>query len=189
MPFPVPGTAIRPAGHADLKAVADLYTHYVRHSVITFDETPRSAADWERLLRDLTGRGLPFLVAELSGAVAGFAYAAPWRPKPAYRYTVEDTIYLAPDATGQGLGTALLGRLIAEAGRAGKRQMIAVIADTGGDDSGGDTGGGPGSAASTALHRRFGFTDAGRLTAVGHKHGRWVDTVLLQRPLSAREPG
>ncbi|MFI0775459.1 GNAT family N-acetyltransferase [Streptomyces sp. NPDC021212] len=180
--MPLPGTAIRPAGHADLKAVADIYTHYVRHSVITFDETPRSAADWEQLLRDLTVRGLPFLVAELSGAVAGFAYAAPWRPKPAYRYTVEDTIYLAPDATGQGLGTALLGRLITEAGRAGKRQMIAVIADTGSDGTGDATG----SDASTALHRRFGFTDTGRLTAVGHKHGRWVDTVLLQRPLSAQ---
>ncbi|EFL24833.1 GNAT family toxin-antitoxin system, toxin component [Streptomyces himastatinicus ATCC 53653] len=185
-----PGTAIRPAGHADLKAVADIYTHYVRHSVITFDETPRSAADWEQLLGDLTARGLPFLVAELSGEVVGFAYAAPWRPKPAYRYTVEDTIYLAPDATGQGLGSALLGRLIAEAGRAGKRTMIAVIADTGGDDTGSDGTGsaGTGSDASTALHRRFGFTDAGRLTAVGHKHGRWVDTALLQRPLSAQEP-
>ncbi|QLH22787.1 GNAT family N-acetyltransferase [Streptomyces sp. Rer75] len=176
----LPGTAIRPAGHADLKAVADIYTHYVRHSVITFDETPRSAADWEQLLGDLTVRGLPFLVAELSGDVVGFAYAAPWRPKPAYRYTVEDTIYLAPDATGRGLGSALLSRLIADAERAGKRTMIAVIADTGGDGTGSD--------ASTALHRRFGFTDAGRLTAVGRKHGRWVDTALLQRPLSAREP-
>lgn len=186
----LPGTAIRPAGHADLKAVADIYTHYVRHSVITFDETPRSAADWEQLLGDLTARGLPFLVAERSGEVAGFAYAAPWRPKPAYRYTVEDTIYLAPDATGQGLGSALLGRLIAEAGRAGKRTMIAVIADTGDGTTGdGTSGDGTGSDASTALHRRFGFTDAGRLTAVGHKHGRWVDTTLLQRPLSAQEPG
>lgn len=180
----LPGTVIRPAGHADLKAVADIYAHYVRHTVITFDETPRSAADWERLLGDLAVRGLPFLVAEVSGAVAGFAYAAPWRPKPAYRYTVEDTIYLAPDATGRGLGAALLDRLITEAGRAGTRRMIAVIADTGGDGTGSE---GPGSGASTALHRRFGFTDAGRLTAVGHKHGRWVDTVLLQRPL--REEG
>ncbi|MFI0816838.1 GNAT family N-acetyltransferase [Streptomyces sp. NPDC021098] len=186
----LPGTVIRPAGHDDLKAVADIYAHYVRHSVITFDETPRSAADWERLLGDLAVRGLPFLVAEVSGAVVGFAYAAPWRPKPAYRYTVEDTIYLAPDVTGRGLGAALLDRLITEAGRAGTRRMIAVIADTGGDGSAGDGPGGeapggegPGSDASTALHRRFGFTDAGRLTAVGHKHGRWVDTVLLQRSL------
>ncbi|WP_055547134.1 GNAT family N-acetyltransferase [Streptomyces sp. NBRC 110028] len=169
------GAAIRPASHADLKAVADIYTHYVRHSVITFDETPRSATDWEQLLGSLTVRGLPFLVAELSGAVAGYAYAAPWRPKPAYQYTVEDTIYLAPDATGQGLGTALLGGLIDETARAGKRRMIAVIADTGGDGTGSD--------ASTALHRRFGFSEAGRLTAVGHKHGRWVDTMLLQRSL------
>lgn len=171
-----PQATIRPAVHADLKAVADIYAHYVRHTVTTFDETPRSVAEWERRLDELTGRGLPFLVAELSGAVAGFAYAGPWRPKPAYQHTVEDTIYLAPDATGRGLGTALLGPLITETARAGRRQMIAVIADTGSD-------------ASAALHRRFGFTDAGRLTAVGHKHGRWIDTLLMQRPLPAQGPG
>lgn len=169
------GATIRPAAHSDLKAVADIYAHYVLHTVTTFDGTARSAAAWERRLDELTGSGLPFLVAELSGAVAGFAYAGPWRPRPAYQYTVEDTIYLAPDATGRGLGTALLGSLITEAGRAGRRQMIAVIADTG-------------SEASAALHRRFGFTDAGRLTAVGHKHGRWIDTLLMQRPLSAEGP-
>ncbi|MDX3232190.1 GNAT family N-acetyltransferase [Streptomyces sp. ME19-01-6] len=169
-----PKATIRPAVHADLKAVSDIYAHYVHHTVATFDETPRSAADWGQWLDDLTGRGLPFLVAEVSGAVAGFAYAGPWRPKPAYQYAVEDTIYLAPDATGRGLGTALLSPLITEATRAGRRQMIAVIADTGSD-------------ASAALHRRFGFADAGRLTAVGHKHGRWIDTLLMQRPLS--EPG
>ncbi len=106
--------------------------------------------------------------------MAGYAYAGPWRPKPAYQHTVEDTIYLAPDVTGQGLGTALLDSLITETTRAGRRRMIAVIADTGSD-------------ASAALHRRFGFTDAGRLTAVGHKHGRWIDTLLLQRPLPAAE--
>ncbi|MEU5613046.1 N-acetyltransferase family protein [Streptomyces sparsogenes] len=169
-----PEATIRPAVRADLKAVADIYAHYVRHTVATFDQTPRSTADWERRLDELTAHGLPFLVAELSGAVAGFAYAGPWRTKPAYRYTVEDTIYLAPDATGRGLGSALLGPLITEAGRAGRRRMIAVIADTG-------------SEASAALHRRFGFTDAGRLTAVGHKHGRWIDTLLMQRPLDAAE--
>lgn len=102
--------------------------------------------------------------------VAGYAYATPWRPRPAYRFTVEDSIYLAPDATGKGLGSALLGPLVEAAARAGKRRMIAVVADTGSD-------------ASVALHRRFGFTDAGRLTAVGHKHSRWIDTQLMEKEL------
>lgn len=165
-----PGAVIRPATPADLKAVAEIFTHYVLHTVATFEEVPPTVADWERRLADLTGRGLPFLVAESEGTVAGFAYAAPWRPKPAYRYTVEDTIYLAPEATGRGLGAALLGALVTESARAGARQMIAVVADTGSD-------------ASRALHRRFGFTDAGHLTEVGHKHGRRISTYLLQRDL------
>ncbi|MPY56442.1 GNAT family N-acetyltransferase [Streptomyces spongiae] len=163
---------IRPATPRDLKAVADIYAHYVLHTVATFETTPPDVAHWERRLDDLTGRSLPFVVADLSGQVSGFAYAAPWRPKPAYRHTVEDTIYLTPAATGRGLGGALLREVIAGAARAGVRQMIAVIADTGSD-------------ASAALHRRCGFTDAGRLTGVGRKHGRWIDTLLLQRDLTA----
>lgn len=171
------GVVVRPAVRGDLKAVADIYAHYVHHTVVTFDETARSVAEWEEQFGDITARGLPFLVAGGSGAVVGFAYARPWRTRPAYRYTVEDSVYLAPDATGRGLGSALLGPLITEAARAGRHRMVAVIADGGGAacaDSG---------TASVALHRRFGFTDAGRLTAVGRKHGRWVDTVLMQRPL------
>jgi len=165
---------VRPVVRADLKDVADIYAHYVQQTVITFDSTPPTVADWEQRLDGFTVRGLPFLVAEVAGVVAGYAYAGPWRPKPAYQHTVEDTIYLAPDATGRGLGSTLLESLIAEATRAGKRRMIAVIADTGSD-------------VSAALHRRFGFTDAGRLTAVGHKHGRWIDTLLMQRPLYGDE--
>ncbi|MCO6005647.1 GNAT family N-acetyltransferase [Actinoallomurus purpureus] len=166
---------IRAAAPADLGTVADIYAHYVRDTVITFDETPPAVADWRRRLDDLTGRGLPFLVAEVAGEPAGYAYAAPWRPKPAYRYSVEDTIYLAPDRTGQGLGGALLGALVTECARAGVHQMIAVIADAGVD-------------ASVALHRRFGFTDAGRLTDVGYKHGRWIDTLLMQRTIGPARP-
>ncbi|KOV67616.1 GNAT family N-acetyltransferase [Streptomyces sp. MMG1121] len=166
-----PHAVVRPASPSDLKAVADIYTHYVRHSVATFEETPPTVASWEGRLDDLAERKLPFVVAESNGAVAGFAHASPWRPKPAYRHTVEDTVYLAPDATGQGLGTALLEAVIAESARAGTRQMIAVIADTGSD-------------ASLALHRRFGFTDAGHLVAVGYKHGRWIDTFLMQLTLA-----
>jgi phosphinothricin acetyltransferase len=167
----LPSATVRPVRRSDLAAVADIYEHYVLHSVATFDETPRSAEEWEAKLDELAARGLPFLVAEEAGKVLGFAYAGPWRPKPAYRHTVEDTVYLAPDATGRGLGGALLAEVIDACARAGVRRMIAVIADTGSD-------------ASATLHRRFGFTDAGRLTAVGHKHGRWIDTLLLQRSLS-----
>ncbi|MBL1099436.1 GNAT family N-acetyltransferase [Streptomyces coffeae] len=178
---------IRDAAPADLDAVAAIYAHYVTETVATFDETPPTTADWARRLAELTERGLPFLVADTgdgpgtgpapgAGGIAGYAYAAPYRPKPAYRHTVEDSIYLAPGRTGAGLGRALLEPLLARCARAGMRQVVAVIADSG-------------DAASTALHRRFGFTPAGRLAAVGHKHGRWIDTTLMQRDLTAAAPG
>ncbi len=163
---------IGPAGVADLGPVAEIFAHYVTHSVATFETEPPTVADWQARLDGLTGLGLPFLVARTGGAVAGYGYVSPWRPKPAYRHTVEDTVYLAPDATGQGLGRRLLAELLARAGQTGARQMVAVIADAGAD-----------SEASIALHHAFGFTHAGRLTAVGHKHGRWIDTVLMQRGL------
>ncbi|WP_320784840.1 N-acetyltransferase family protein [Streptomyces sp. CRN 30] len=165
---------VRPAAPGDIEAVADIYAHYATKTLVTFDETPRSTDDWLRLLKDRNDRGLPFLVADLADLagppVAGYAYAAPWRPKPAYRHTAEDTVYLAPGHTGRGLGTALLDALLRESAATGIRRMIAVIADTG--DGG-----------SVALHRRLGFTEAGRLTAVGHKHGRWIDTLLMERAL------
>ncbi|MGI5352514.1 N-acetyltransferase family protein [Streptomyces sp. CA-250714] len=166
-----------PATPADLEAVAEIYAHYVTDSVITFEQVPPTVADWRRRLDELSERGLPFLVAKLgsgtgetgeAGEVVGYAYAGPWRPKPAYRHTVENTVYLAPGRTGLGLGSALLTRLLHECEQAGVRQIVAVIADTGSD-------------ASPALHRRFGFVPAGRLTGVGHKHGRWIDTILMQR--------
>ena len=163
-------SVIRPAVPADLNAVAEIFTHYVCHTVNTFEEAPPSVAAWRRRLDDLTAQKLPFLVAELSGDVVGYAYAAPWRPKPAYRHTVENSIYLAPDRTGQGLGGALLEALLAACARTHLRQMIAVIADADSD-------------ASVALHRRYGFTDVGRLAAVGYKQDRWIDTLLMQRTL------
>lgn len=162
---------IRPAVSADLAAVTAINAHYVANTVITFEETPPTVADWQARLADLTARGFPFLVAEVGGEVAGYAYAGPWRPKPAYRHTVEDSIYLAPGHSGRGLGGALLGALIDGATAAGLRRMIAVIADAGDDRS-------------IALHRRHGFTEAGRLTEVGFKLGRWVDTTLMERPLT-----
>ena len=169
-----PDVVIGPATPADLAGVAGIFAHYVTHSVVTFEDTPPSVTDWARRLDQVTGLGLPFLVARTGGEVAGYAYASPWRPKPAYRHTVEDTVYLAPGETGRGLGRRLLAELLTGAGQAGARQMVAVIADAGAD-----------SEASVALHRAFGFAHAGRLTAVGRKHGRWIDTVLMQRGLTA----
>jgi phosphinothricin acetyltransferase len=166
-----PEAAIRAAAPRDLTTVAEISAHYVTNSVATFAETPWTVDQWRRWLDELARRGLPFLVAELSGEVAGYAYAGPYRPKPAYRHTAEDTIYIAPGRIGHGLGAALLGTLMTETARAGMRQLIAVIADTG-------------DGASAALHRRFGFTEAGRLTGVGYKHGRWIDTLLMQRSLT-----
>jgi len=167
---PVSSAVVRAAVPADTTQVAAIFAHYVRTSVVTFEEVPPTAADWHQRLDELAGSNLPFLVAESDAALAGFAYASPWRPKPAYRHTVEDTVYLSPGHTGRGIGSALLGGLLARCADAGARQVIAVIADSGSD-------------ASAALHRRFGFGEAGRLTAVGRKHGRWIDTVLMQRGL------
>lgn len=163
--------SVRPVADEDLDTIAGIFARYVTDSVVTFEEIPPTVAHWQRRLDGLAARALPFLVAEVGGEVVGYAYAGPWRPKPAYRHTVEDTVYLAPEWTGKGLGRLLLERLLAECARAGVRQMIAVIADTGDPTS-------------AALHYACGFVDAGRLRAVGHKHGRWVDTLLLQRDLT-----
>ena len=168
--MPPASHVVRAAVPADAESVATIFAHYVATSVATFEEVAPAAADWRRRLDDLAARSLPFLVAEAEGTVCGFAYASPWRPKPAYRHTVEDTVYLSPGHTGRGIGGALLGTLLAGCADAGARQVIAVIADTGSD-------------VSAALHRRFGFTHAGRLSGVGRKHGRWIDTVLMQKDL------
>ena len=162
---------IRPAGVEDLEAIAGIFARYVVESVATFEEVPPTVAHWRQRLDDLASRPLPFLVAEVGGEVAGYAYASPWRPKPAYRYTVEDTVYLAQGWTGKGLGRLLLDELLAACTEVGVRQMIAVIADTGDPTS-------------AALHYACGFVEAGRLRAVGRKHDRWIDTLLLQRDLS-----
>jgi L-amino acid N-acyltransferase YncA len=170
-----PQPAVRAAVPADARPVAAIFAHYVATSVATFEEVAPTAADWRERLGELAARNLPFLVAEAAaagggGSVCGFAYASPWRPKSAYRHTVEDTVYLSPGCTGRGIGSALLGTLLAGCAAAGARQVIAVIADTGSD-------------ASAALHRRFGFTQAGLLSGVGRKHGRWIDTLLMQKEL------
>ncbi len=166
---------IRPTHPDDLDAVAAIYAHYVLNSVATFDEEPPSPEEWRAKAYDLYARRLPFLVAEADWEVVGFAYAAPWRPKPAYRHTAEDTIYLAPDYTGKGLGKALLTTLMPLCADVGVRRLLAVIAD-GGDDN-----------ASSRLHTALGFTEAGRLSQVGFKFDRWIDTVIYQLELQPRE--
>jgi L-amino acid N-acyltransferase YncA len=162
---------IRPASPDDIDAVSEIYAHHVRTGVATFELTPPDRSEWVRRLRAVTADGLPFLTATLDGDVAGYAYCSPWKTRPAYRHTVEDSVYVAPHAAGRGVGGRLLDALLAECSRSGIREVIAVIVDADG-------------AASLALHRNRGFADAGRLTAVGFKHGRWLDTLLLQRSLT-----
>ena len=162
--------AVRAAGAADLAAVSGIFAWYVEHTVATFEESPRDGSEWSALLVRLAGLDLPFLVAEADGVIGGYAYASPWRGKPSYRHTVEDSVFVAHDQVGRGLGRTLLGDLLDGCAKSGARQMVAVIADTGEPQS-------------VALHEAFGFTVAGRLKEVGYKHGRWVDTILMQRPI------
>jgi L-amino acid N-acyltransferase YncA len=161
---------VRPTVADDLDAIGAIYAQHVRTGVATFELVAPDAAEWKRRLASVVDEGLPFLTAELDGRVAGYAYCGPWKARPAYRHTVEDSIYLAPDAVGRGVGGRLLDALLDQSAKVGVREIIAVIVDADG-------------AASLALHRNRGFIDAGRLTAVGFKHGRWLDTLLLQRSL------
>jgi L-amino acid N-acyltransferase YncA len=167
----MPESSVRTASPADLDAVAEVYAHYVATSVATFELDAPDLAEWVRRFDAITAAGLPFLVIERAGALAGYAYCAPWKSRPAYRATVEDSVYVAPWAVGKGCGTELLTALLAACRAARLREVIAVIADTG-------------DPASVELHHRLGFVDAGRLTRVGYKHDRWIDTVLLQCTLA-----
>lgn len=162
---------VRAAVPADMARVAAIYAHYVATSVATFEEDPPPPDYWHNRLAELTERNLPFLVAEDASEILGYSFASPWRPRPAYRFTAEDSVYVAPGQGGRGVGSALLKPLLDQCATAGVRRVIAVIADTGSD-------------ASRALHSRFGFTEAGVLNQVGYKHGRWLDTLLMQRQLS-----
>jgi phosphinothricin acetyltransferase len=169
----MPGASLRlrEVRHDDLPRVLAIYNHYVATSTVTFDEDPMSLAAMEGKADRIRELGLPFIVAEGGGqGVIGYAYATQWRPKAAYRHTVEFSIYLAADATGHGVGRALLGELLRRSGDAGIRQVIAVIADEGAE-------------ASIALHRSFGFHEVGHLSGVGFKFDRWLGTTILQRSL------
>ncbi len=168
--------SIRDATPADLPDIREIYNHYVANSTVTFDERPMTLRALRSKFAHIAKLGFPFLVAESpSGQILGFAYVYPWREKAAYRYTVENSIYLRAAATGKGLGTALLGELIERCRAAGIREIIAVIADKGAE-------------ASIAMHKAFGFREIGHMGRVGYKFDRWLGTVLLQKSLKKREP-
>jgi L-amino acid N-acyltransferase YncA len=161
---------VRDARETDMPAVQAIYAHHVLHGLATFEEVPPSADELAARRAAVIARGLPYLVAEHAGAIVGYSYASSYRPRPAYRFAIEDSVYVADGLAGRGVGGALLAALIARCEAGPWRQMIAIIGDSG-------------NAASVALHRRHGFDMVGTLRSVGFKLGRWVDTVLMQRAL------
>jgi len=165
---------IRPAGPGDIAAITRIYADAVAHGTASFELDPPEEAEMARRQQALLADRYPYLVAERAGLVAGYAYAGPYRARPAYRWSVEDSLYIAPQFHRQRIGSLLLARLIEEAEKRGFRQMIAVIGDSA-------------QTASIALHERAGFALIGSLRSVGFKHGRWLDTVLMQRPLGSAD--
>lgn len=161
---------IRPSSAGDLPAVTAIYAHHVQHGTGTFELDAPDTAEMSRRRDDVLAKALPWLVAERGGQVLGYAYANHFRARPAYRFTLEDSIYLHPDAQGQGLGRLLLAELLARCQAAGARQMLAVIGDSA-------------NAGSIGVHRTLGFAHLGTMPAVGWKFGRWLDVVMMQRAL------
>jgi phosphinothricin acetyltransferase len=168
------GVVIRPSRETDVIEIAEIYGYHVIHGLASFEEVPPDLEEIASRRRDILARGLPHLVAERSGRVLGYCYAGPYRIRSAYRYTVEDSIYIDQAETGRGLGRALLTGLLDRCTELGYRQMVAVI---GGSDTW----------PSIRLHAALGFNQAGVLPAVGFKFGRWVDIVLMQRALGPGE--
>lgn len=170
-PEPAFGYVIREAVPADLPDIREIYNHYVLNSVVTFDEKAMSLREWKSKFAHLRKHEFPILVAETpSKQIIGYALVQPWRMKSAFRYTVENSIYLRAASTGKGLGRDLLGALIGACKEQGYREMIAVIADSGAE-------------ASVKLHEDFGFKEVGRMGRVGFKFGRSVGTITLQKSL------
>ncbi|WP_244505414.1 GNAT family N-acetyltransferase [Rhizobium sp. LCM 4573] len=161
---------VRDAGEADMEAVQAIYAHHVLHGLATFEEVPPTVEDLLSRRTSVLAMGLPYLVAEMGGRIAGYSYATAYRPRPAYRFTIEDSVYVAEGLGGRGIGSALLGALIARCEKGPWRQMLAVVGNSGNEGS-------------RALHKRMGFLEVGTLRSVGFKLGQWVDTVLMQRPL------
>jgi phosphinothricin acetyltransferase len=163
-------TTIRPSGDADLPAITAIYAHHVLHGTGTFETTPPTPEEMAARRGDVLARGLPWLVAEEDGRVLGFAYCQWFKPRPAYRFSAEDSIYVHPEAQGRGLGRALLAELAWQAQAAGIRRLLAVIGDSA-------------NIASIGVHRALGFTPAGTFKSCGWKFGRWLDIVLMERAL------
>jgi len=170
MTVPQGGIAVRDSIEADLAAIHAIYTHHVVNGFGSFEETPPPAEELARRRADVLARGLPHLVAEGEGRLLGFAYAGPFRPRSAYRYTAEDSVYVAQDAHRRGVGRLLLAAVIERCAAAGIRQIVAVIGDSANEGS-------------ISLHRALGFRAAGVLTGVGYKQGRWLDSVMMQKAL------
>lgn len=162
---------IRTVEERDIPAVTAIYGHHVINGLGTFEETPPTAAAMSRRIETVRGLNLPWLVAEDEGKIAGYAYASAFRPRPGYRYTAEDSVYVAPDGMGRGVGRAVLSEVISRCEAVGLRRLLAVIGDSGNE-------------ASIGLHRALGFEIVGIARGVGFKHGRWVDIVWMQRPLN-----
>jgi phosphinothricin acetyltransferase len=161
---------IRPAGPGDVTAITRIYGEAVANGTASFEIEPPAEAEMARRLEALLAKNFPYLVAARAGVVAGYAYAGPYHTRPAYRWSIEDSVYVAPEFQRQGLGRLLLARLIADAEARSFRQMIAVIGDSA-------------NAGSIELHAAAGFRRIGVVQSVGFKHGRWLDCVLMQRPL------
>ncbi len=164
---------IRDACATDIAAIAEIYAWHVLHDCASFEETPPDEAEMQARFLKVRTHELPYLVAEQAGRIIGFSYASPYRPRPAYRYSVEESIYLAHEATGRGIGSALLAALIARCEQGPWRQMLAVI------------GNGEQNPGSLKLHLRLGFRQVGILKEVGFKHGAWRDTLIMQRALAS----
>ena len=163
---------IRPSRDTDVAAITALYAHHVLHGTGTFETEPPTEADVAQRRRDVLARGLPWLVAEDEGRVVGLAYCNWFKPRPAYRYSAEDSVYVADAARGRGVGRLLLDALAEQAQAAGVRKLLAVIGDSA-------------NAGSIALHRAAGFTEVGVMRSVGWKFGAWRDIVLMEKTLGA----
>ncbi|RAZ85397.1 GNAT family N-acetyltransferase [Mesorhizobium hawassense] len=163
---------IRAATAADLDRITEIYADAVRHGTASYELEPPSRAEMGNRFDSLAAGGFPYMAAEKNGVVLGYAYAGPFRPRPAYRFVIEDSVYVAPEAKGQGVGSLLMLALIETARAAGFRQIIAVIGD------------GHADSASVRLHEKLGFRHSGRLEGSGFKHGRWLDTVFMQLSLN-----
>ncbi len=164
------GILIRPVRPDDVRDITKIYAHAVEHGTASFETEPPSEAEMATRQKMLLQAGYPYIVADVGGVVAGYAYAGAYRPRLAYRHTVEDSVYVHPRVVRRGVGRMLLNELISQAIGRGFRQMVAVIGDSG-------------QTASIELHRALGFEPAGTLKNIGFKHGRWLDSVLMQRAL------